>query len=99
MRQLKDSESKTIAFSTRVDVSEYEFKILTQKTQYPTIEAMKFNFARIGLVRLCGWFGITSQAYCQNNWEGVSTTLEEELIIHQEKKFEVIINEWVNETL
>ena len=47
---------------------------------------MKNNFARIGLARLCGWFGITRQAYYQNNWEGVSTTLEEELIIQQVKK-------------
>ena len=47
---------------------------------------MKNNFARIGLARLCGWFGITRQAYYQNNWEGVSTTLEEELMIQQVKK-------------
>ena len=47
---------------------------------------MKNNFARIGLARLCGWFGITGQAYYQNNWEGVSTTLEEELMIQQVKK-------------
>ena len=47
---------------------------------------MKNNFARIGLARLCGWFGITRQAYYQNNWEGVSTTLEEELMIQQVRK-------------
>ena len=46
---------------------------------------MKSNFSHIGLARLCGWFGITRQAYYQNNWEGVSTTLEEELIIQQVK--------------
>ena len=46
---------------------------------------MKSNFAHIGLAKLCGWFGITRQAYYQNNWEGVSTTLEEELIIQQVK--------------
>ena len=46
---------------------------------------MKNNFARIGLARLCGWFGVTRQAYYQNNWEGVSTTIEEELVIQQVK--------------
>lgn len=46
---------------------------------------MKSNFSRIGLAKLCGWFGITRQAYYQNNWEGVSTTLEEELVIQQVK--------------
>ena len=46
---------------------------------------MKSNFPHIGLARLCGWFGITRQAYYQNNWEGVSTTLEEELVIQQVK--------------
>lgn len=46
---------------------------------------MKSNFSHIGLARLCGWFGISRQAYYQSNWEGVSTTLEEELIIQQVK--------------
>lgn len=46
---------------------------------------MKNNFSHIGLAKLCGWFGITRQAYYQNNWEGVSTTLEEELVIQQVK--------------
>jgi transposase InsO family protein len=47
---------------------------------------MKTNFAHIGLARLCGWFGITRQAYYQYNWEGISTTLEEDLIIQQVKE-------------
>jgi len=46
---------------------------------------MQNNFARIGLAKLCGWFGITRQAYYQNNWEGVTTTLEEELILKEVK--------------
>jgi transposase InsO family protein len=46
---------------------------------------MKSNFPHIGLAKLCGWFGITRQAYYQNNWEGVSTTLEEELVIQEVK--------------
>ncbi len=44
---------------------------------------MKNNFAHIGLAKLCGWFGITRQAYYQYNWEGISTTLEEDLVIQQ----------------
>ena len=47
---------------------------------------MKSNFAHIGLAKLCGWFGVTRQAYYQNNWEGVSTTLEEDLVIQQVKR-------------
>ncbi|MBE7509932.1 MAG: hypothetical protein HS118_07035 [Bacteroidia bacterium] len=49
---------------------------------------MKSNFAHIGLARLCGWFGITRQAYYQNNWEGISTTLEEDLIIQRKRNSE-----------
>ncbi len=44
---------------------------------------MKSNFSHIGLAKLCGWFGITRQAYYQNNWEGISTTIEEELVIKE----------------
>jgi transposase InsO family protein len=47
---------------------------------------MKRNFSHIGLAKLCGWFGITRQAYYQNNWEGISTTLEEELLIQRVKE-------------
>jgi putative transposase len=47
---------------------------------------MKSNFSHIGLAKLCGWFGITRQAYYQNNWEGISTTLEEDLIIQMVKE-------------
>lgn len=46
---------------------------------------MKINFSHIGLAKLCGWFGITRQAYYQNIWNGVSTSLEEELVIQQVK--------------
>ena len=46
---------------------------------------MKSNFSHIGLAKLCGWFGLTRQAYYQNNWNGISTTIEEELIIQQVK--------------
>ena len=50
---------------------------------------MKINFPRIGLARLCGWFGITRQAYYQYNWEGISTTIEEELLIDQVKSIRI----------
>jgi transposase InsO family protein len=46
---------------------------------------MKSNFPHIGLAKLCGWFGVTRQAYYQNNWEGFSTTLEEDLILQKVK--------------
>jgi putative transposase len=46
---------------------------------------MKSNFSHIGLAKLCGWFGITRQAYYQNNWERISTTLEEDFIIQEVK--------------
>jgi transposase InsO family protein len=44
---------------------------------------MKSNFPRIGLAKLCGWFGISRQAYYQYNWQVISTTVEEEIILHQ----------------
>jgi putative transposase len=47
---------------------------------------MKNNFSHIGLAKLCGWFGVTRQAYYQNNWEGISTTLEEDLIVQRVKE-------------
>lgn len=47
---------------------------------------MKNNFQHVGLAKLCGWFGITRQAYYQNNWEGISTSIEEELILKQVKE-------------
>ncbi len=37
----------------------------------------------MALAKLCGWFGVTRQAYYQNNWEGISTGIEEELIIQK----------------
>lgn len=47
---------------------------------------MKSNFSHIGLAKLCGWFGITRQAYYQYNWDGISTTLEEDLVIQKVKQ-------------
>ena len=47
---------------------------------------MKSNFPHIGLARLCGWFGITRQAYYQNNWEDISRTIEEDLLLREIKE-------------
>jgi putative transposase len=44
---------------------------------------MKSNFRHIGLAKLCGWFGISRQAYYQYNWETISSTLEEEMVLMQ----------------
>lgn len=47
---------------------------------------MKKNFRHIGLAKICEWFGITRQAYYQNSWKAIDTTIEEELIIKQVKQ-------------
>ncbi len=44
---------------------------------------MKDNFSRIGLAKLCGWFGITRQAYYQNSWSGIGTSIEEDLVLKE----------------
>jgi len=46
---------------------------------------MKSNFKHIGLAKLCGWFGMSRQAYYQYNWESISTTIEEEMILKKVK--------------
>lgn len=47
---------------------------------------MKNNFSRIGLAKLCGWFGITRQAYYQNSWAGIGASIEEDLILKEIKR-------------
>lgn len=47
---------------------------------------MKTNFQHIGLARLCAWFGISRQAYYQNSWKAIDTTIEEELILQEVKQ-------------
>lgn len=47
---------------------------------------MKNNFQHIGLAKLCGWLGITRQAYYQNSWKAIDTTIEEELVLQQVKQ-------------
>ena len=44
---------------------------------------MKTNFAHIGVARLCGWFGVTRQAYYQDSWKAIDTTITEELVVRQ----------------
>ncbi|MDY0091034.1 MAG: IS3 family transposase, partial [Flavobacteriaceae bacterium] len=50
---------------------------------------MKNNFQNIGFAKLCSWFGITRQAYYQNSWKAIDTTIEEELILQQVKQIRV----------
>lgn len=59
---------------------------------------MKTNFQHIGLARLCGWFGLTRQAYYQNSWNAIDTTMKEEMVIQQVHKFGKIIVEWGQES-
>ena len=47
---------------------------------------MKSNFSHIGLVKLCGWFGITRQAYYQNSWKAIDVSIEEDLILSEVHK-------------
>jgi len=47
---------------------------------------MKSNFPHIGLAKLCGWFGITRQAYYQNSWRAIDTSIEEELVLAEVRK-------------
>lgn len=44
---------------------------------------MKNNFSHIGLAKLCGWFGITRQAYYQDNWNEMDRGIEAEVILKE----------------
>jgi putative transposase len=44
---------------------------------------MKSNFSHIGLAKLCGWFGITRQAYYQNGWKGAELSIEEDILLKE----------------
>lgn len=44
---------------------------------------MKTNFHHIGLAKLCGWFGITRQAYYQDNWNEMDRGIEDEVILKE----------------
>ncbi len=47
---------------------------------------MKLNYSHIGLARICGWFGVTRQAYYQNSWKAVDVSTEERLVLNEVKK-------------
>lgn len=44
---------------------------------------MKNNFPHIGLAKLCGWFGVTRQAYYQNGWNGSRISIEEDILLKE----------------
>jgi putative transposase len=44
---------------------------------------MKNNFSHIGLARLCGWFGVTRQAYYQDGWKGIDISIEENILLNE----------------
>lgn len=46
---------------------------------------MKINFSRIGLATLCGWFGLTRQAYYQNSWKAIDVSVQESLVLSEVK--------------
>jgi putative transposase len=47
---------------------------------------MKNNFQNLGLAKLCSWLGMSRQAYYQNSWKAIDTTIEEELVLQQVKQ-------------
>ena len=47
---------------------------------------MKNNFPHIGLAKLCGWFGITREAYYQNGWKGIDISIEEDILLREVSK-------------
>ena len=44
---------------------------------------MKSNFSHIGLAKLCGWFGITRQAYYQESWREMEVSIETEVLLKE----------------
>jgi transposase InsO family protein len=44
---------------------------------------MRNNFSSIGLAGLCGWFGITRQAYYQNRWSGIDISITEDILLQE----------------
>lgn len=47
---------------------------------------MKKDYSHIGLAKLCGWFGITRQAYYQNTWRASDISIEEEMVLNEVKR-------------
>ena len=50
---------------------------------------MRGQFPRIGLAQLCGWFGLSRQAYYQHRSVAIRTTICEELVLEQVKQIRV----------
>ena len=44
---------------------------------------MKENFKSIGLAKLCGWLGVSRQAYYKNSWTEIAVNMEEELVLQE----------------
>lgn len=44
---------------------------------------MKTNYPRIGLAKLCGWFGLSRQAYYQNNNRAIGEVIKEDIILKE----------------
>lgn len=44
---------------------------------------MKNQFHHIGLAKLCGWFGITRQAYYQEDWKVIELSNETEVLLKE----------------
>ena len=42
---------------------------------------MKREYSHIGLAKLCGWFGITRQAYYQSSWRAMDAGIESHLVL------------------
>jgi putative transposase len=51
---------------------------------------MKENFQHIGLAKLCGWFGISRQAYYQNSWSSHVNSVEDKLVLNEVNKIREI---------
>ena len=47
---------------------------------------MKHNFSHIGLAKLCGWFGISRQAYYSYTWRAFEESNKEHIIIDKVKE-------------
>ena len=47
---------------------------------------MKTTFSHIGLAKLCGWFGITRQAYYTHSWKAFEVANKHHIIIDRVKK-------------
>lgn len=44
---------------------------------------MKSTFPHIGLAKLCGWFGITRQAYYQYGWKEIDVSIQEDILLRE----------------